>query len=499
MDTSSYILGNKPSGVTTQSSAPQRPGYQDWLAHTLQKNLFTCHHLDKETTGSILFATSKPAAAELSDCFANQIVHKKYIFITDKTPRQQKWICSTPLTTQKCSQEVPASTSFTVLKTQGRCSIVQAEPLTSSTHQVRQHAQHSQVPLLGDTAYGGTAFPQFFLHCQSLSVPTLNIDHETRAPLVFDHLDFLKHPLLCQWLTSIDTRQRLFGDITSSSYRLIHDENTPLRLDLLGGIGCAGWWDSSPPTPEHYELLNVLFKVLDISQWRLMHHSGQRQQDQCLVDRIDKPEWLGNENSIKLEFRKETGLSCGLFLDQRDNRQWIHENSIGKNILNLFAYTGGFSVAAATGKAKKTTTVDLSKKYIEWSKINFKLNSIPIESHDFYALDAMEFLKFADKKKLTFDTIICDPPSFSRDKKGHVFQVEKHFIPLLQACARVLAPQGTILYSTNYEKWTQDRWHRELQKALGSENLEITKKLSFQWDFETHHDRHMKAFLITKK
>lgn len=499
MDSSCYILGNKPSGVTTHSSSPQLPGYQDWLAHTLQQNLFTCHRLDKETTGSLLFATSKQSAAELSDCFAHHTVHKKYIFITDKKPEQQQWTCSSPLSTQKSSQDVPASTTFTVLKTQGRYSVVQAEPLTGRTHQVRQHAQRSHVPLFGDTVYGGTPFPQFYLHCQSLSVPSLNIYHETPAPLVFDQLELLKHPLLCQWLTSIDTRQRLFGDITSNCYRLIHNENTPLRLDLLGGIGCAGWWDSSPPTLEHYELLDVLFKILNISQWRLMHHSGQRQQDQCLVDRIETSDWLGHENSIKLEFRKESGLSCGLFLDQRDNRKWIYENSVGKNVLNLFAYTGGFSVAAAMGKAIKTTTVDLSKKYIEWSKINFQLNKLPLENHAFYSLDAMEFLKFADKKKIAYDTIICDPPSFSRDKKGHVFQVEKHFVNLLQACLRVLAPQGTILFSTNYEKWTQDRWHRELQKALVTENLEITQKLSFQWDFETHHDRHMKAFLIVKK
>ncbi|MCC6138657.1 MAG: class I SAM-dependent rRNA methyltransferase [Bdellovibrionaceae bacterium] len=200
-----------------------------------------------------------------------------------------------------------------------------------------------------------------------------------------------------------------------------------------------------------------------------------------------------------MEFKKESGLSCGLFLDQRDNRAWTQSVSANKNALNLFAYTGAFSVAAAIGGAQKVTTVDLSKNYIEWCKNNFVLNGLPIETHGFYAMDTMDYLKYAYKKELQFDLVICDPPSFSRDKKGNVFRVEKDFGELLLLACRVLSPNGRILFSTNYEKWTANRWEQELVKILKSEHLEITQKLSFQWDFETHNERHMKAFLLQKK
>lgn len=496
---SPYIFGNKPSGVTTHASAPHLPGYQDWLAQSIGLPLFTCHRLDKETTGALLFATTSESASELSELFAHQAIHKKYLFITDRPITQKNWTCTEPLSTQKSSQKVPATTTFEVIKTQGRYSLIKAEPQTGRTHQVRIHAQHSHIPLLGDTRYGGTSFPQFYLHCQELSVPQLNIQHVVAPPLIMNHLEALEHPLLCQWLTSIDTRQRLYGEFGQHCYRLIHDEGTPLRLDLVGHVGCAGWWDAIPPSHNELELLKRLFDILSITEWRLMHYSGQRQKDICIVDHISREEWVGQENAFSFTFKKETGLSCGLFLDQRENRQWISTQSSGKSLLNLFAYTGGFSVAGALGGATKTTTVDLSKKYIEWTKSNFKLNQISVENHDFYALDSLEYLKFAAKKGIQFDIIVCDPPSFSRDKKGHVFQIEKHFVKLLEATLNVLSPKGFILFSTNYEKWSLERWFTEMSKNLSTENIEITKKLSFQWDFEKNHERHMKAFLITKK
>lgn len=495
-----FVFGNKPPNVTTHLSEPHLPGYQEWLAHHLQKKLFVCHRLDRETSGALVFATNSEAAALLTEEFTQGRVEKEYVFVTDKTPKSQSWTCTDAITSSKTNKLQTAETFFEVAHQQGSFYVIRAVPKTGRTHQIRIHAANSGVALLGDIKYGGSKYPQFFLHCVRIQVPALAIDHTTALPHVLRDPTLLSDSLLAQWLTSLDRRERLYGDdIPLSSYRWIHDEGTPLRLDMLGKKGCAGWWRETPPSPLETQSLNTFFNIIKCTEWRLMHYSGQRLQDKPLHDSIATAEWMGMEKNLKLVFKKESGLSCGLFLDQRENRQWVQNQSQGKTVLNLFAYTGAFSVAAALGGASKVTTVDLSKNYIEWCKENFISNALKIEDHGFYAMDSMDYLNYAQKKQMQFDVVICDPPSFSRDKKGNVFRIEKDFTALISAISAVLSPNGILLFSTNYEKWTTQRWKSELLKCTSAEHLEITEKISFAWDFETSHDRHMKAFLLQKK
>lgn len=498
MDPLNFIYGNKPFGITTHQSDPHRPGYAEWLGHSLEKKLFVCHRLDRETTGAMIFAATAESAAQLTSAFTEKRVRKEYVFLTDRKPQEKTWTCAQPLENAKTGETQTALTHFECLHENNGIFTVRARPETGRTHQIRKHAALSHIPLLGDNKYGGTDYPAFFLHCERLDIPDLGLSHTAPAPLVFSQIFLLNKPLLVQWLTSIDRRQRLYGN-TLNTLRWIHDEGTPLRLDLLGGKACAGWWRDTPPSEQELNSFKELMTLLQVKEWRLMHYSGQRQNDQEIASTLSASEWAGSENTLQLEFRNESGLSCGLFLDQRENRKWTYDHATNKNVLNLFAYTGAFSVAAACGGAKKVTTVDLSKNYIEWTKHNFALNALPIEHHAFHVMDASEYLKYARKKELTFDLIICDPPSFSRDKKGRIFRIEKDFPELLSAACSVLSPDGILLFSNNYEKWTASKWLSELRRALTGKNLEITEKLNFGWDFETSFERHMKAFLLQKK
>lgn len=498
MDTPTFIYGNKPYGVTTHQSDPSRPGYKEWLSHSLSQTLFVCHRLDRETTGTMIFATTPESATRLTEAFNNKQVQKEYIFVTDHKPRESSWTCTQSLENNKTGEQQVAVTHFQVLNEEHGYYTIAAQPLTGRTHQIRKHAALSKIPLLGDVDYGGSDYPTFFLHCQKMTIAALNISHETRAPRIFSNLQLLDNPLLAYWLMSVDRRDRLYST-PMQTLRLIHDEDTPLRLDLLGGKGCAGWWSAKPPTGEELQSIHTLMDLLQISEWRLMHYTGLRNRDAALVNKLGSDVWTGYENSLHLEFRNESGLSCGLFLDQRDNRQWLKDISRDKRVLNLFAYTGAFSVAAALGGAQKVTTVDLSKNYVEWSKRNFELNNITIKNHAFHAMDSIDYLKYARKKELLFDIIVCDPPSFSRDKKGQVFRVEKDFPQLLGAACQVLAPGGILLFSNNYEKWTTAKWLSHLRSELANKDIEITEQLNFGWDFETSHHRHMKAFLLEKK
>ncbi len=141
------------------------------------------------------------------------------------------------------------------------------------------------------------------------------------------------------------------------------------------------------------------------------------------------------------------GYSVGLFIDQRENRRFVRELR-PKTLLNCFAYTCSFSVAAASVGAA-TVSIDLSKKSLARGRENFALNSIATADHKFLADDVMEVLPRLVRKGAKFDAIILDPPTFSRTHRGKAFQVEQHFETLLIAALELIEREGQILLSTN--------------------------------------------------
>jgi len=141
------------------------------------------------------------------------------------------------------------------------------------------------------------------------------------------------------------------------------------------------------------------------------------------------------------------GYSVGLFIDQRENRRFVRDLA-PKTLLNCFAYTCSFSVAAATVGAN-TVSIDLSKKSLARGRENFALNSVSTTDHRFIADDVMAVLPRLVKKGERFDAIILDPPTFSRTHRGKTFQVENDFENLLLAALEVAERNAHILLSTN--------------------------------------------------
>lgn len=146
-------------------------------------------------------------------------------------------------------------------------------------------------------------------------------------------------------------------------------------------------------------------------------------------------------------------LDTGLFLDHRPLRKMILESSNNKKVLNLFAYTGSISVAAACSGGK-VTTVDMSNTYINWSKDNFRLNDLRIDDHKFVRENVFDFLRQAQEK---FDTIILDPPSFSNSKKMQgSFDVQRDHTGLIHMCMKCLTKDGVLFFSNNNRKFKID-------------------------------------------
>ena len=141
-------------------------------------------------------------------------------------------------------------------------------------------------------------------------------------------------------------------------------------------------------------------------------------------------------------------LDTGLFLDHRLMRQRIMKESTGKDVLNLFSYTGSVSVFAALGGGR-VTSVDMSSTYIKWSQDNFELNEIPVGPHQFLNRNALEYL--ADRTvQERFDMIFLDPPTFSNSKKmNESFEVEREQELLVNHCMRLLKPNGVLYFSNN--------------------------------------------------
>ncbi len=176
--------------------------------------------------------------------------------------------------------------------------------------------------------------------------------------------------------------------------------------------------------------------------------------------------FLMKENGIELELSFQAGYSQGIFLDQRDNRAEVRRRMApGLRILNTFAYTGAFSVAAAMAGAE-TTTLDLSQPYLDWAKRNFTHNSLNPAEHHFCKGDAFHWLRRFAKQGRRFDGIILDPPTFSRSETGKVFRAAENSGELAALADAILAPGGWLLCSTNCRSISTADFQRQLQSAI---------------------------------
>jgi 23S rRNA (cytosine1962-C5)-methyltransferase len=159
------------------------------------------------------------------------------------------------------------------------------------------------------------------------------------------------------------------------------------------------------------------------------------------------------EQGLRFEVELSTHLDTGLFLDHRITRAQVREQAPGKRFLNLFGYTGSFTVYAAAGGASETTTVDLSNTYLAWTEKNLRLNGLWGPRHHLVRADVLAWLEQAAASgKERWDLIVLDPPSFSASKKmSGTFEVQRDQVALLQQAAALLEPAGTLFFSTNFK------------------------------------------------
>jgi 23S rRNA (cytosine1962-C5)-methyltransferase len=178
------------------------------------------------------------------------------------------------------------------------------------------------------------------------------------------------------------------------------------------------------------------------------------------------------ENGLNFLVDLREGLNTGLFPDQRRNRQELMGRVAGKRILNLFAFTGAFSVAAAAAGAKKVTSVDVSEKYLKIAKDNFSANRLNPKQHEFIAADVFAELARMRSQHRQFDVVIFDPPSFSTTKKSR-FSTHGGTAKLVAATLPLLEEGGLLVSSSNHQKVAMDDYIKELRKGALQMDTEL--------------------------
>jgi 23S rRNA (cytosine1962-C5)-methyltransferase len=173
---------------------------------------------------------------------------------------------------------------------------------------------------------------------------------------------------------------------------------------------------------------------------------------QLLLGELPPEHFTIREFDLRFSVSFHAGFSTGLFLDIKHARQRVRRLvTSGDQVLNLFSYTGGFSIAAAKAGAARVIEVDSSAHWLNWAQENQRLNEVTVVRQR--REDAVKFLR--KQKKASFDWIICDPPTYSSQKSGARFSVARSFRDMLEDLERVLRPGGHLLASTNFRDLTR--------------------------------------------
>lgn len=263
-----------------------------------------------------------------------------------------------------------------------------------------------------------------------------------------------------------------------------------LIIDHYDGHYVISWYSKGIYFFKDYILkaLQETVEVKSIYQKKRFDTKGQYVEEDDFV-MGEQPEFplLVKENGVHFAVYLNDGAMVGVFLDQRDVRRKIRdEYAKGKTVLNMFSYTGAFSVFAALGGAVKTTSVDLANRSLPKTIEQFSVNGIDPEAHNIVVMDVFKYFKYAVKKALKFEMVILDPPSFAKSKK-FTFSAGKDYTNLLKDTISITEDNGVIIASTNCSTFDMKKFKNFIDVAFKEMNgkYEIMEQFSLPADFKT--------------
>ena len=492
------LVVDKPAGWATHSPDPfAGEGVYDWLRHREPRwaGLAIIHRLDKVTSGLLVFAKTPLACRSLTAQFTRREVRKVYRLLTASPPAAGEFTVRSRLIRRgeryvsdaRARDAVEAVTRFRVLHTNGAGLVtLEAEPLTGRTHQIRVHAAENGFPILGDTLYGAAAADRVCLHAAALAFA----HPVTGAPVHWGSARAFESA------PADALRQAVVDPAQTNAWRVWHGgSDGPTQAgwyverwgdwlvsatggDSAGADGALRRWCRQDGLRGCYE--KSLHR--DLRGLR-----GEESSPRLRFGEAAPEAFSIRENGVQFEIRFGEGGSVGLFLDQRDNRRRLLVNHVaagftlfpggaaGTEVLNTFAYTCGFSVCAAKAGAR-TTSLDLSRKYLDWGRRNFALNDLDPTGHDFIYGDTFDWLRRLAKRGRRFDAVLLDPPTFSTSKAGGAFRAEADYGRLVEAALPVVRPGGVLFAATNAAALTPAAFLDQVRHAVLARDRRIRQQ-----------------------
>ncbi|EGO8487049.1 23S rRNA (-C5)-methyltransferase [Enterococcus faecalis] len=292
---------------------------------------------------------------------------------------------------------------------------------------------------------------------------------------------------------SREKRTSFEKDSLTTAYRLFNGEGDGiggLIIDRYADYAVFSWYNETL-YQKKAELLTAFRTVYPdiIGAYEKIRFSTKDLPESQFLYGEQAPEpLLVTENGVQFATYLNEGLMTGIFLDQKEVRGRLVDGfAVGKTVLNMFSYTGAFSVAAAMGGAVATTSVDLAKRSLPKTTEQFEVNHLNLAAQKIIVMDVFDYFKYASRKGLSYEMIILDPPSFARNKKK-VFSVAKNYGELVKDSIDILTDKGTLIASTNAANLSLAKYKKMVIIALQEKNVryKITDTYQLPADFQVN-------------
>jgi len=491
------LVVNKPAGVPCM--AP-RPEVADDLPARLERalgvRLGVHQRLDAATSGVLVYSLSERGRASLARQFEERTVVKEYLACVHRW-RGGGRILDRPVDSK------PARSRVEPLERVGDRSLLRVLLETGRRHQIRAHLAGVGCPVAGDERFGGPEAPRLLLHSHRLELREGR--WEAPVPAAFRRwLESGALPTLGDRAALTDAlrvaaqRRWWLGRAAERSapttcFRLFNgpgDGADGLAVDVYGEHLVAHLYDAAVPHEE------AILDALDALGFAGIYVKRRPRQANVLVDprrcevapsqplrghAAADPLWVFEEG-VPLPVALGDGLSTGLFLDQRDARARVRAAAEGRAVLNLFAYTGAFSVAAALGGATRVASVDASAPALRRAEGTFR--ALGLGSHEVWRHDCFDALRIMQRRGDRFELLIADPPTYSRVKKRR-WTSGSDWVALAVQMFSVAAPGAELLLSSNDGRMSVRAFRRHVHEAARRAQVDLRqlKELPHPPDF----------------
>ncbi len=279
---------------------------------------------------------------------------------------------------------------------------------------------------------------------------------------------------------AVARRAPLAGDPGTNAYRLINgaaDGFPDLAVDRYADVLVAHLYTHGRRAEPPAALLERLAEMVGARSVYIKFRPDQASVLSAAErDELAPPEsWLGPnaeavevvENNVRFIIRPGEGLSTGLFFDMREARRWVRAHAAGLAVLNCFAYTCGFGVAAGLGGAARAANLDVSRRYLDWGRANAARNGLATRAQDYIFGDVFDWLGRFRQAHALFDGVILDPPSYASTKKSR-WVLERDYADLLALAVPVVRPGGWLLACANTHRLPARTFAAQLREGLSA-------------------------------